>query len=388
MSALDNGRISLAAGCVGIAQGCLDASVAYAKEREAFGKPIAAFQLVQQLLAEMHAETEAARLLTWRAAALADAGKPYTVEAALAKWYASEAAVRAANGGRAGARRLRLRRRIPCGEVPPRRARHDAVRGDEPDPDADRRPRADRTNPRSARGESPVPEAVIASAVRTPIGRAAKGSFVDVRPDDLLAFAIREAVGQRRRARPERHRRRDGRLRLPAGAAGHEPRTPRRAPRRAAEARAGHDREPLLRLLAADARGWRSTRSRPARATSTSPPASSRSRRSTATPRTPRSCTRGSIGEGAIANVYIPMGLTAENVAERYDVSREDMDRFAQRSQERAVAAQESGFFEREIDAVHEGGRHCRRGRRRPAAELDVREARRSCSPPSSPTGR
>jgi len=98
MSALDNGRISLAAGCVGIAQGCLDASVSYAKEREAFKKPIAAFQLVQQLLAEMHVETEAARLLTWRAAALADAGKPYTTEAAVAKWYASEAAVRAANG--------------------------------------------------------------------------------------------------------------------------------------------------------------------------------------------------------------------------------------------------------------------------------------------------
>ena len=97
MSALDNGRISLAAGCVGIAQGCLDASVGYAKEREAFKKPIAAFQLVQQLLAEMHVETEAARLLTWRAAALADAGKPYTTEAAIAKWYASEAAVRAAN---------------------------------------------------------------------------------------------------------------------------------------------------------------------------------------------------------------------------------------------------------------------------------------------------
>ena len=97
MSALDNGRISLAAGCVGIAQGCLDASVGYANEREAFKKKIAAFQLVQQLLAEMHVETEAARLLTWRAAALADAGKPYTVEAAVAKWYASEAAVRAAN---------------------------------------------------------------------------------------------------------------------------------------------------------------------------------------------------------------------------------------------------------------------------------------------------
>jgi acetyl-CoA C-acetyltransferase len=55
------------------------------------------------------------------------------------------------------------------------------------------------------------------------------------------------------------------------------------------------------------------------------------------------------VGEGAIANVYIPMGLTAENVAERYDVSREEMDRFAQRSQERAVAAQQSAFFEREL---------------------------------------
>ncbi len=97
MSALDNGRISLAAGCVGIAQGCLEAAVAYAREREAFGRPVAGFQLVQQLLAEMHVETEAARLLTWKAAALADAGQPYTTEAAVAKWYASEAAVRAAN---------------------------------------------------------------------------------------------------------------------------------------------------------------------------------------------------------------------------------------------------------------------------------------------------
>jgi hypothetical protein len=97
MSALDNGRISLAAGCVGISQGCLDASVSYAREREAFERPIAGFQLVQQLLAGMHVETEAARLLTWKAAALADSGAPYTTEAAVAKWYASEAAVRAAN---------------------------------------------------------------------------------------------------------------------------------------------------------------------------------------------------------------------------------------------------------------------------------------------------
>jgi alkylation response protein AidB-like acyl-CoA dehydrogenase len=97
MSALDNGRISLAAGCVGIAQGCLDASVAYAREREQFGQPIAGFQLVQELLADIAVETEAARLLTWRAAALADRGERHTLESSVAKYYASEASVRAAN---------------------------------------------------------------------------------------------------------------------------------------------------------------------------------------------------------------------------------------------------------------------------------------------------
>ncbi len=97
MSALDHGRISLAAGCVGIAAGALDASIAYAKERRQFGRPLAGFQLVQEHLAGMSVETEAARLLTWRAAALSDKGKPHTVESSYAKLYASEAAVRAAN---------------------------------------------------------------------------------------------------------------------------------------------------------------------------------------------------------------------------------------------------------------------------------------------------
>jgi butyryl-CoA dehydrogenase len=97
MSALDDGRISLAAGCVGIAQGCLDASVDYAKERTQFGGPIARFQLVQELLAEIAVETEAARLLTWRAASLADNGERHTLESSVAKYYASEVSVRAAN---------------------------------------------------------------------------------------------------------------------------------------------------------------------------------------------------------------------------------------------------------------------------------------------------
>jgi butyryl-CoA dehydrogenase len=97
LSALDNGRISLAAGCAGIAQGCLEACVAYAAERRQFGRPIASFQLVQELIAEIAVEAEAARLLAWRAAAAADAGGRHTLESSIAKYYCSEAAVRAAN---------------------------------------------------------------------------------------------------------------------------------------------------------------------------------------------------------------------------------------------------------------------------------------------------
>ena len=97
MSALDNGRISLAAGCVGIAEGCLAASIEYARARTQFGKPVASFQLIQELLADIAVETEAARLLVWRAAALADRGEPHTLESSLAKYYASEVSVRAAN---------------------------------------------------------------------------------------------------------------------------------------------------------------------------------------------------------------------------------------------------------------------------------------------------
>ena len=97
MSALDSGRFSVAAGCVGICQGCVDASVAYSKERQQFGKPIASFQLVQQMIAEMIVDTEAARALVWRAGWLKDAGKPSTTETSIAKLFATEAAVRSAN---------------------------------------------------------------------------------------------------------------------------------------------------------------------------------------------------------------------------------------------------------------------------------------------------
>jgi butyryl-CoA dehydrogenase len=97
MLALDNGRISLAAGCVGITQGCLDACVKYAGERRQFGRSISSFQLVQELLADMAVELDAARLLTWRAAFLADSGERHTLESSVAKYYASEVSVRAAN---------------------------------------------------------------------------------------------------------------------------------------------------------------------------------------------------------------------------------------------------------------------------------------------------
>ncbi len=97
MSALDSGRYSVAAGCVGICQGCVDASVAYAKEREQFGRPIASFQLVQELIADQIVETEAARGLVWRAGWLKDTGKPNTTETSIAKYYATESSVRCAN---------------------------------------------------------------------------------------------------------------------------------------------------------------------------------------------------------------------------------------------------------------------------------------------------
>jgi alkylation response protein AidB-like acyl-CoA dehydrogenase len=97
MSALDSGRYSVAAGCVGICQGCLDASVRYSKERQQFGRPIASFQLVQEMLADIALETEAARMLVWRAGYLKDSGQPNTTETSVAKLYATEAAIRCAN---------------------------------------------------------------------------------------------------------------------------------------------------------------------------------------------------------------------------------------------------------------------------------------------------
>ncbi|WDG33706.1 acyl-CoA dehydrogenase family protein [Streptomyces sp. CA-278952] len=97
MSALAKGRMSVAAGCVGIAQAALDAAVRYAGEREQFGKVIARHQLVQELLSDIAVDVDAARLLTWRVADLIDRGQEFATAASKAKLYASEAAVRCAN---------------------------------------------------------------------------------------------------------------------------------------------------------------------------------------------------------------------------------------------------------------------------------------------------
>ncbi|MGY1979189.1 acyl-CoA dehydrogenase family protein [Nocardia gipuzkoensis] len=97
MAALAKGRMSVAAGCVGLAKACLDAAVGYATQREQFGKPIAAHQLVQELLADIALDVDAARLLVWRVADLVDRGEDFAVASSQAKLFASEAAVRAAD---------------------------------------------------------------------------------------------------------------------------------------------------------------------------------------------------------------------------------------------------------------------------------------------------
>jgi alkylation response protein AidB-like acyl-CoA dehydrogenase len=91
---LDTGRIGIAAQAVGIAQAALDLAAGYAKERNAFGGPIARLGAIQQKLADMQTEIEAARALTWRAARLKEAGHPHTVEGAQAKLFASAVARR------------------------------------------------------------------------------------------------------------------------------------------------------------------------------------------------------------------------------------------------------------------------------------------------------
>ena len=90
MGTLDGGRIGVAGQALGIARAALDEAVAYAKDRRAFGQPIASFQAIQFMLADMATEVDAARLLIWRAATLKDRGVRHSAESAMAKLFASE----------------------------------------------------------------------------------------------------------------------------------------------------------------------------------------------------------------------------------------------------------------------------------------------------------
>jgi alkylation response protein AidB-like acyl-CoA dehydrogenase len=96
LSALEFGRVNIAGRAVGVAQACLDHALGYAQERQAFGRPIADFQAIQLKLADMATEVQAARLLTWWAAAALDAGKRADMETGMAKLYASEVCIKAA----------------------------------------------------------------------------------------------------------------------------------------------------------------------------------------------------------------------------------------------------------------------------------------------------
>jgi acetyl-CoA C-acetyltransferase len=194
-------------------------------------------------------------------------------------------------------------------------------------------------------------DAVIVSAVRTPIGRARKGSLVDARPDDLVAFAIDSALKQV----PELDRAEV--VDVMVGCGFPQERQGMNLARRAA----------LLAGLPASVPGTTVNRFC-ASSLQTIRMAHHAIRAGEGDvfvaagvesitqvdgyPKDAEELHPKLFGDDApIANVYIPMGMTAENVAERWDVSREDMDRYAQRSQERAVAAQDSGFFAREIAA-------------------------------------
>jgi acetyl-CoA C-acetyltransferase len=194
-------------------------------------------------------------------------------------------------------------------------------------------------------------EAVIVSATRTPIGRARKGSLVDARPDDLVAFAIDAALEQV----PELDR---GEIAdVMVGCGFPQERQGMNLGRRAALLAGLPETVPGTTVNRFCASSLQTIRMAFHAIKAGEGDAYVAAGVESITqvdgyPKDTEELHPKLFGDDApIANVYIPMGLTAENVAERWDVSREDMDRFAQRSQERAVAAQDSGFFAREITA-------------------------------------
>ena len=128
MTSLDKGRLGIGASCVGIVQGCLESSVEFAKERTQFGRPIAGFQLVQDMIADMSVDADAARLLVWRCADLVDRGPAVPHRGVEGQAVRLRGRRPRRQPGDPGARRRRVRRRVPRLEVPPRRPRDDALR--------------------------------------------------------------------------------------------------------------------------------------------------------------------------------------------------------------------------------------------------------------------
>jgi acetyl-CoA C-acetyltransferase len=192
-------------------------------------------------------------------------------------------------------------------------------------------------------------EAVILGTARTPIGRAHKGSLVDARPDDLVAFAIRAAVEKVPELDPAEI------VDVMVGCGFPQERQGMNLARRAALLAGLPETVPGVTVNRFCASSLQTIRMafHAIRAGEgdvfVAAGVESTSKVSGYPKDTEELHPKLLPGDGSIANVYIPMGMTAENVAERFDVSREDMDRFAQRSQERAVAAQDSGFFDREV---------------------------------------
>ena len=194
-----------------------------------------------------------------------------------------------------------------------------------------------------------MPDAVIVSTSRTPIGRAAKGSLVDARPDDLAAFAVHAALDKV----PELPR---GEIvDVIVGCGFPEQKQGMNLGRRVALLAGLPETVPgttVNRFCASSLQTIRMAYHAIKAGEGDAFVAAGVESISQVNgyPKSEDEIHPALFGDDApIANVYIPMGLTAENVAERWNVSREDMDRYAQQSQERAVAAQESGFFAREI---------------------------------------
>ena len=194
-----------------------------------------------------------------------------------------------------------------------------------------------------------MPEAVIVATARTPIGRAKKGSLADVRPDDLMAFAIKAALEKAPEVNPGEI------VDVMIGCGFPEQKQGMNLGRRAALLAGLPDHVPgttVNRFCASSLQTIRMAFHAIKAGEGDVFLAGGVESISQVDgyPKDVDELHPKLFGDDAeIANVYIPMGMTAENVAEQYDVSREDMDRFAQRSQERAVEAQTSGFFAREI---------------------------------------